>query len=231
MDKSKALQDLEKLYFQDYPEKSKKQNQEDVHNFWREIKNKANWIVLYDEKVEYLKKRLARRKLDFLLQFGNPGKPPVRLNNPENVTVDSSTSTSTSCSGSSNSTSSTPRPSNSTESSTESASTTPTQKPNCPKQNEVEVKLALVNGDLCGLLLRESSGQLTADQTKLLKKLKQEKKDLEEQMRKLVGNQKNQLNFRRKRNAELRGIAESDPEARKKLRLRDSVGHPRLEIE
>lgn len=208
MDKNQLLQELQKEFFRSFPFKPKQDLQKTCHQFWSEIKSKSNFNELYDQKINYLRKICEKRKITFhnfttnLTPKSPKQIPPIPI--PETIELQDETLI-------------------------ENRASALEKKNECPKEKDLESKINLVNADLAGLLMRESAGQLTQEQQNNLKKLKNIKKDLESQKSKVIDNRKRQQKFRTKRSTQLKEACEENPDLKKKLKLRESIGRPSLE--
>lgn len=95
-----------------------------------------------------------------------------------------------------------------------------------PAQDEVQLKLDIVNSHLVGLYKRKELDQLTEDDLVLLKKKKKEKETLEKKMSDLKSRQKSQKNFHSARSIALKSAISDNPGLKEKLRLRGEQGRP-----
>lgn len=98
-----------------------------------------------------------------------------------------------------------------------------------PKQNDIAAEISLLQSDLIGLYKRRDTNMLSVDQANDLKQ-KQKRLDLLQLDLKRL-NQERQMNYRKQARIRREDLVEEYPVLKKKLKLRDSAGKPRLEID
>lgn len=221
-------------YCKTYPLKSKKQNQKDSQEFWNAIKDKSDFVPLFDEKVRDLKQTVPKGSL---LKFLQPKPIPA----PTKTSIDLVPSTSR-CSDLTEFDdvfSSDIEQQTSTQSLEEknrdieqvlvdlTPLTTIENKPR-PKQETLQKSLNIVNADISGLTMRQENGSITEDQIKELKKVLIRRKDIERQLRRVENDRIRHIKIRSDRKRKLELVMEENPSLRASLGIRDRKGHPSI---
>ena len=208
-----------------FPQKTKQVIQRETNVLWSEIKKKEK---NYEEELKKLQTRSTTKKAAMFKYFTtrpNPTKKPEQepTTSEEIQIVPHSNS-----SGSERSTNSSDT-SNISDESTDTRSSTSSVRNAAPVQEKIRSSQSDVDSKISDMMVVERAVGLTPPMKKTMEKLMQEKKTLENKLRRAKQNQKAQLNFRDRKRKAMTDLNQSHPEAAKRLRIHGSAGRPPLE--
>lgn len=100
-----------------------------------------------------------------------------------------------------------------------------------PAQEKLKTEIELLREDLLGLYKRRDTNLLSQKQAKDLNDKKKELDNMENKLKKLKLDQQRQAKFREAAKRRREDLIDTYPELKKKLKIRDSFGRPRIETD
>lgn len=222
MDKGKLYQSLYMAYCSAYPYKTKKICQDEFNKKWTELKKDGSQLDA-EHYLKELKSMESKRKASLHAFWGKQAS--VRSTRNDDVAENTPSGTQReepSPSLDLNQQAAQPLPSTS-----KSIVSTKIPVAQLKLQSEIDV----LNADLVGLHERKRRGMLTDIQEKELKDYTRKKNELEINLNKTKNSQIRSQKYRSEKKRILNEVLAENPELRKKIKIREVLGRPRIEDE
>jgi hypothetical protein len=208
-DKDKLYQALFAQFIKAHPEKCKKECQKEVIKLWNEIKNDEDFPKKYEQLLKSIESTFLKKK-GTLLKFWATSMSKSTEPKTDNVTKESPTIPPV-C----------PKK-------PQENFCTPTQK---PVQDKLNKDLGLITGKILALKSVQTAGLLTQENEKELNDLQAQKIELERTLKIKIGSAERQKKYRENRKREIGNLITQNPDISKKMRVFESPGRPRLEVD
>ena len=223
MDRSKLYTPLFEAYVEEYPTKSKKLCQQEVNEKWNAIKDSEELIVNMDGLLNELKAITMKHKGGLLSFWGKQptqkAVPTMKSSVPEITIVEVVVAGVSDEAGKNGSVPGTSANSSSCNSVKQKAIV----------QDELQLKINVINADLVGLYARKTAGILTDLQETELSDKKRKVVELGSMLKGKKGDQRRAKKFRDDRKKRLAAACAKNPELKSTLKIRNEAGRPRLE--
>lgn len=212
MDKGKLYTKLYAAFTAANPQLSKQKVQNSCNIFWNDIKDKNEFLDLYNCKIIELQRNTKTQK-SIVSFFQNPPKvSPNRQPTPgcsKNSAITAPVKQ--------------PKPVKEVISNEINHSGYRT-----PKQQELSKELNIINQELVGLLARETANLMSEDQKRDAEVKKKRKREIENDLKTLIASQDRMKKYRLNKKEAMQKVIDEHPELESKLKIKSKSGRPPL---